>query len=374
MRIFIDARVIQDHFPGIGRYVFNLIDAMAPQLDGELLALVATHTANTRYDLAQLRRHPNVELIPSDVSIFSWRSQTALPRLIRRLNPDLLHFPYNLHPLTPGRPSILTLYDVIPRRFPTYFSPPSRWKIEAIQRVAIRFSERFVAISQATAADFRQLYRISPERITVTPLAPDPVFHPRAQSELADYRRKMNLAERYFLYLGANKPHKNLPRLIRAWAKVREQRAGIGGQLVVAGHWDKRYPEAKELAVSLGVSDSVRFLGAVLGADLPLLYAAATAFIFPSLYEGFGLPVLEAMACGTPVACSRAPGLNEVTGQAALTFDPYSVGEMADVIIRLGTDSSLRDQLIRRGMKRAASFSWENTARLTLQAYQELLK
>jgi len=372
MRVLIDARVIQDHFPGIGRYVFNLIDALAPQLDGELLALVDENAANTRYELSRLARHPNVRPVPTDIPIFHWRSQTALPRLIRSLSPDVAHFPYNVRPLRVSVPSVLTLYDVIPRRFPEYYPGLTRHKIEAIQRTAIRASDAFVAISQSTAEDFVELYGIEREKIVVTPLAPDPVFHPRPQAELDDFRRKKGLPAGYFLYLGSNKPHKNLPRLIRAWAKIPKSQIR-NPKLILAGHWDDRYPEAKELAASLGVTDSVHFLGPVSGDDLPLLYAAARAFIFPSQYEGFGLPVLEAMASGVPVACSRAPGLTEVAGEAALTFDPLRVDEMADVIFRLGTDASVRAHLTRLGAKRASAFSWGKTALLTFRAYRKVL-
>jgi alpha-1,3-rhamnosyl/mannosyltransferase len=373
MRVLIDARVIQDHFPGIGRYVFNLIDALAPQLDGELLALVDENAANTRYDLTRLARHPNVRPVPTDIPIFHWRSQTALPRLIRSLSPDVAHFPYNVRPLRVGVPSILTLYDVIPRRFPEYYPGLTRRKIEAIQRAAIRASDAFVAISQSTASDFVELYGIEREKIVVTPLAPDPVFHPRPQAELDAFRQRKGLPAGYFLYLGSNKPHKNLPMLIRAWAKISKSEIP-NRKLILAGHWDDRYPEAKELAASLGVTDSVHFLGPVSGDDLPLLYAAARAFIFPSQYEGFGLPVLEAMASSVPVACSRAPGLTEVAGEAALTFDPTSVTEMADALIRLGTDASVRDRLTRLGTARAAAFSWEKTTLLTLRAYRKVVE
>ncbi len=373
MRILIDARVLQDHFPGIGRYIFNLLDALAPQLEGELLALVAADAVNTRYDLARLTRHPNIQLIPTDIPIFHPRSQTALPGVIRGLAPQLVHFPYNVRPLRINIPSVLTLYDVIPRRFPDYFPSLTRWKIEAIQRAAIRASDRFVAISQATADDFATLYGIPRKRILVTRLAPDPVFHPRPQADLAAFRHQMGLPTGYFLYLGSNKPHKNLPGLIRAWAATRDRAAGFDHLLVVAGHWDDRFPQAEELAVSLGVTDSVRFLGPVSGDDLPLLYAAATAFIFPSLYEGFGLPALEAMASGVPVACSRAPGLSEVVDEAALLFDPANTSEMADAILLLATDASVRERLSRLGSTRASAFSWEETAASTLGAYRQLL-
>jgi alpha-1,3-rhamnosyl/mannosyltransferase len=160
--------------------------------------------------------------------------------------------------------------------------------------------------------------------------------------------------------------------LIRAWAQIPKSEIG-NSQLILAGHWDDRYPQARDQAASLGVTDSVRFLGPVSGGDLPQLYAAATAFIFPSRYEGFGLPVLEAMASGVPVACSRAPGLTEVAGDAALTFDPADVDEMTGVIQRLLTDDQLRETLRDQGIARSAAFSWAETARLTLEAYRKLV-
>ena len=372
MRIFIDARVIQDHFPGIGRYAFNLIDALAPISADELLVLVAEDARNTRYDLTRLARHPNVELIPTTIPIFHPRSQTALPGIIRGLRPDLAHFFYNVRPLRVAVPSLLTLYDVIPRRFPGYYPPATRLKIEIIQRLAIRRSRHFLAISQATAADFIRFYRVPQTRITVTPLAPDPIFHPRPPELLPPFRQRFNLPEAYLLYLGSNKPHKNLPRLMRAWREALDAGLDEHACLVIAGHWDDRYPQARELAASLGMASRVRFLGPVSGEDLPLLYAAARAFIFPSRYEGFGLPALEAMASGVPVGASRAPGLMEVVGDAALTFDPLSIQEMTQVILQLMMDDSQRAALRAAGLARASHFTWQRTARLTLEAYHRL--
>ena len=372
MRVLIDARVIQDHFPGIGRYVFNLIKALAPQLDGTLLVLLDANAVNSRYDLTPLARHDNVQFVTTNAPVFHWRSQIALPRLIHRLQPDVVHFAYNVRPLKLATPTVLTLYDIIPRRFPQYFSLPSRWKIEGIQRAALRSSQRFVAISQNTAQDFNQFYNVPESLISVTPLAPDPIFRPRPQAELTAFRQMKNLPARYFLYLGSNKPHKNLPRLIRAWAQVPELKMG-DLQLLIAGHWDERYPQARALAERLGIMERVQFLGSVPSAELPLLYAAAQAFVFPSLYEGFGLPVLEAMASGVPVACSQAPGLSEVAGQAALSFDPVSVEAMADALFWLGTDAEVRAHLTRLGRERALAFSWEKTAQLTLATYAQAM-
>ena len=372
MRILIDARVIQDHFPGIGRYVYNLILALAPQLEGELLVLVSEHAANTRYDLGQLQQRPNVQLIPTDIPIFGLRSQTRLPRLIHDLCPDLVHFPYNVYPYRVGLPTILSLYDVIPHRFPHYFPRLTRWKIETVQRMAIRNADAYLAISQSTAQDFMSLYRVPPERIVITPLAPDPIFHPRPTDVLTAFRQRLGLPRGYLLYLGSNKPHKNLTRLVQAWRNALNQGLDRDAMLVIAGHWDDRYPQPKSLVSRLGLQHRVRFLGAVSSEELPLLYAAAHAFIFPSLYEGFGLPVLEAMACGIPTGCSRAPGLIEVAGEAALTFDPTHIEDMTTTIVRLMTDERFRTTLRQRGLARAASFRWEDTARITLDSYRKI--
>jgi glycosyltransferase involved in cell wall biosynthesis len=174
------------------------------------------------------------------------------------------------------------------------------------------------------------------------------------------------------LYLGINKPHKNLSRLLQAYRLLREEMGVETPLLVIAGAWDERYPEVKQQAAATELADSVRFLGPVPEADLPSLYAAATLFVFPSLYEGFGLPVLEAMACGTAVACSRSSSLPEVGGRTAFYFDPRDVAEMAAVIARPLRDKRLRAEREQQGLDQAARFSWQRTADETLAIYREL--
>jgi alpha-1,3-rhamnosyl/mannosyltransferase len=199
---------------------------------------------------------------------------------------------------------------------------------------------------------------------------------------LETMRRKYALPERFVLYLGSNKPHKNLVRLVEAWFQVSRSKFQVATtsdvkrgtwnlKLVLAGHWDPRYPQAQQRAAELRLEDSVRFLGDVSEADLPALYNLATIFAFPSLYEGFGLPPLEAMACGTPVACANTSSLPEVVGDAALLFDPLDVEGMAATIAQTLSDASLRAALRARGLARARLFSWERTAKETLMAYRE---
>jgi alpha-1,3-rhamnosyl/mannosyltransferase len=176
------------------------------------------------------------------------------------------------------------------------------------------------------------------------------------------------------LYLGSNKPHKNLERLIRAWERANEGAAPTGpvgaAQLILAGHEDAKHPEARQMVAERGLGARVRFLPNVGDADLPALYSGAAVFAFPSYYEGFGLPPLEAMACGTPVLCAYASSLPEVVGEAALMVDPYSSIEIAEGLVHLLSRPALRRDLRERGLRRAREFSWRRTALATLRVYE----
>jgi alpha-1,3-rhamnosyl/mannosyltransferase len=376
----LDARTATPHFPGIGRYVTNLARALVPLLtDDERLTVI--------HDPA----HPII-LPPSDaarsiplaVSPFSLRQQWAVPRLLQdgrwsivhRPSSIIYHSPYIAMPYRPGLPALLTVYDLIPLRYPTHSTARARLLIRWMTRLALRATCHVIAISDFTRRDFMAEFGLSPERITAVPLAADPAFNPQPPAALTAVRTRYGLPERYVLYLGSNKPHKNLVRLVEAWAIVSGQRQAAGSRLVIAGAWDTRHPEARQHAEALGLADSIRWLGPVPEADLPALYAAATAFVFPSLYEGFGLPVLEAMACGTPVVCSDASSLPEVAGAgqtAAILVDPLDTGALAAAVGRLMPDDALRRELTRRGLAQAAQFSWGRTAQATLEVYRRLV-
>jgi alpha-1,3-rhamnosyl/mannosyltransferase len=373
MRIGIDGRYIQDHFPGIGRYTYSLIEALA-QVAGDESFIVLHNPAlrNTRYDLAALARHPNVTLVPVDVPTFALAEQVRLSWLVRRLRLDVLHSPYYIKPYLLPCTSVVSLYDLIATRYPQYL--PSSWARLAFAvttRLAIATARRLVTLSAASRRDLVELYGVPPERVAVTPLAADERFRPIADvTTLEAVRRKYGLPEYFVLYLGSNKPHKNLGRLVEAWAQFRNSKFEIRS-LVVAGHWDSRYPQAQQKATELGLGEAVRFLGDVSEADLPALYNLATVFAFPSLYEGFGLPPLEAMACGTPVVCANTSSLPEVVGDAALLFDPLDVPALAAALAQALSDADLRTALHARGLARARLFSWERTARETLAVYRQ---
>jgi glycosyltransferase involved in cell wall biosynthesis len=391
MRIGIDGRYIQDHFPGIGRYTYSLIEALA-RVAGDESFIVLHNPAlrNTRYDVAALARYDNVTLVPVDVPTFALAEQTRLPWLVWKLRLDVLHSPYYIKPYLLSCPSVVSLYDLIAARYPQYLpSPWARLAFAITTRLAITTARLLITLSAASRRDLAELYGVPPERVAVTPLAADEHFQPIAEATTLDaVRRKYCLPEHFVLYLGSNKPHKNLVRLVEAWALILSpqssgpnRQSAIGAahgppprgnpQLVIAGHWDPRYPQAQQKATESGLEENVRFLGDVSEADLPALYNLAAIFAFPSLYEGFGLPPLEAMACGTPVVCANTSSLPEVVGDAALLFDPLDVQAMAATIAQALSYADLRAALRARGLARARLFSWGQVARETLAAYRE---
>lgn len=369
MRIGLDGRYIRDDFPGIGRYLYNLARTLPKTAPAaEFVLLRDPDAPNSRYDVGSLRRR-NLTFFATDVPIRSLAEQVRLPRLTRRLSLDVFHAPYYVTAYHMPCRQVVTIYDVISKRYPEYLpSPALRLVFEATTRLALRTSDRVLTLSEASRQDLVGLYGVDPERVVVTPLAAGSQFRPASAETIAVLKRRLKLPDRYVLYVGINKPHKNLVRLVEAWALMTASNED-DVHLVIAGREDPRYPEARERAAALGL-ERVMFLGAVAEGDLPALYSGAELFVFPSLYEGFGLPVIEAMACGTPVACSGMSSLPEVAGDAALLFDPTDVNAMAEVMQRALADPDLRESLAATGLEQAKSFSWERTAELTLRAYR----
>ncbi|MBN1221226.1 MAG: glycosyltransferase family 4 protein [Anaerolineae bacterium] len=369
MCFVLDARTATDHFPGIGRYVFNLARAMIPLLNkNEQLILLRDPHQSSPWNLAALTSE-RVQIVGIPLSPFSVRQQWLLPNLLRRSGTDVYHSPYYLMSYRPGVPTVLTVYDLIPLLYPQHVSAQARLLFRWTTSLALRTAAHVVAISQATRHDFLDRFHISPAKISTIHLAPDPTFQPLPALKITTLRTRLNLPELYVLYLGSNKPHKNLLRLLEAWARLQPQPY----TLLIAGVWDNRYPEAKARIRELGLAGSVRFLGPILEKDMPTLYSGATAFVFPSEHEGFGLPVLEAMACGVPVACSNTSSLPEIVGEAALTFNPVQVESIASALGQLLNNPTLRAHLQEQGLRQSTKFSWQQTAQATLEVYRMIM-
>lgn len=379
-RYILDARTAVPHFPGIGRYVGNLASALAPQLTaGEDLTFLESPAtakpakASARAAVKEETLHLPGKIITAPAAPFDIRQQWRIPPLLKRLRADgdaLYHSPYYLMPYRTGLPTLLTFYDIIPLKFPKAVPARARLFFRLASTLALRAADRVVAISEAARDDLTSYFPVPAAKISVTPLAAGPRYRPQPAAEVARVRDTYRLPGEFILYLGINKPHKNLPALVDAYAQSASPQTP---PLVIAGAWDNRYPQPKQHAASRQLADAVRFLGPVTERDLPALYTAATLFVFPSLYEGFGLPVLEAMACGTPVACSNTPSLKEVAGDAALYFDPLSVTAIGDAMSELFEDGRQRAWRAELGLARARRYNWQATAAATLRCYREML-
>jgi alpha-1,3-rhamnosyl/mannosyltransferase len=269
-------------------------------------------------------------------------------------------------------PTLLTVHDLIPIERPEYSSWRARLFFRLAMRLALWRSHGVISVSQSTLEDLQREFPNPASYVRIIPEAPDPIFYPRPGHSVEDVRERYGLPERFVLYVGSNKPHKNLTRLVEAWAQVVAEHPEA--VLVIAGRWLPDYEEPRIRAQVLGLeAPALQWLGPIPGEDLPLLYTAATLFVFPSLYEGFGLPPLEAMACGTPVACADVSSLPEVVGDAAVLFDPTETASIAEALIELWSNANLRMDLWARGIRRAQRFTWEDTARQTLDVYRQIV-
>jgi glycosyltransferase involved in cell wall biosynthesis len=296
--------------------------------------------------------------------------QTLLPRLAAREGVDLVHSLASTAPLWGRFRRVVTVHDLIYARFPEAHAGIRDKGMKVLVPQAVRRSHRVIADSQSTREDLIELLGVRSDRIDVVPLGLGGVRRAAPLSE-RETRARFELGERsVLLSLSAKRPHKNLLALIGAFARIPAERRPL---LVLPGYPTWHEAELRSRAATAGVVEDVRFLSWLSGEELEGLWALAEAFVFPSLYEGFGLPVLEAMARGVPVACSNASSLPEVAGDAALLFDPHQESAIADALERLLGEPALRESLRTRGLARVREFTWERTARLTLESYRRAL-
>jgi glycosyltransferase involved in cell wall biosynthesis len=296
--------------------------------------------------------------------------QTLLPVLAAHAGVDLMHSMASTAPLWGHFRRVVTVHDLIYARFPEAHSGMREKGMKVLVPLAARRSDRVIADSRSTREDLMGLLGVKAERIDVVPLGLGTVRREAPLPE-RDVRARLELGERrVVLSLSAKRPHKNLLALIGALARIRSEDRPV---LVLPGYPTAHEAELRSRAHELGVDDDVRFPAWVSADELEGLWAIAEAFVFPSLYEGFGLPVLEAMARGVPVACSNASSLPEVAGDAALLFDPRDESAIVGALERLLSDQALADRLRALGSERVREFTWERTARLTLDSYARTL-
>ena len=284
---------------------------------------------------------------------------------------ELFHATEHLLPPLRGTPTVLTVHDLIFRRYPAHHKRLNRWYLNATMPLFCHRAGHIIAVSAQSKRDVIEAYGIPPEKITVIYEAADPRFCPQPAEMIAAVRACYHLPERYLLFVGTIEPRKNLGRVLAAFERLHA--AGLTAALVIVGKRGWLYDDFFTRLEQSPAKQAVIFPGFVPDADLPAIYAGAQALAFPSEFEGFGLPVLEAMACGTPVICSKVSSLPEVAGDAALLIDPLDVDALTDTLRRVLSDPALAADLSGRGLMQADRFSWTRAAKETLAVYRRLL-
>jgi glycosyltransferase involved in cell wall biosynthesis len=357
---------------GLGRYAASLARALQPLIPDELAFFYnAERGVDPLPDLAQIPTS-TVALGYKPWRMAVWAGQLGhIP--FNRLVPGatLFHATEHLLPPLRGVPTVLTVHDLIFRRLPEHHKPLNRWYLNATMPLYCRRADQIIAVSQATRRDLTAAYAVPAEKITVVPEAAAPRFRPQPPEIVARVRAEYRLPEDFVLYVGTIEPRKNLIGLLDTWAELYV--AHEAPPLVIVGKHGWLSDDFYAALTENPCRDAVRFTGYVEDVDLPAIFAAATLFTFPSLYEGFGLPPLEAMACGTPVVCSNTSSLPEVVGDAALTVDPTDTDALRAALHRVLSDIEFQAELRARGLRQAARFSWERAARETLAVYQTLV-
>jgi len=370
MKIAIDTRKWRDY--GIGTYVRNLVRHLA-HLDRDTTYFLFCDRADesTLRDLAE-----NFVPVVEESDGYSLREHVSIPYKLRRLGADLLHTPHYVLPLLCGRASVTTIHDCIHLLFPEYL--PSRLAYHYAHFMmgsAVRRSALVFTVSEASRRDILRFYPdADPDRLLVIPNAIDEdMLADPGEEEMMRVRERYQIRGRFVLYAGNIKPHKNLHRLIIAFGLLKQVPGHEDVKLLIIGDEINKYGSLRRSVEGAGVRQDVRFFGFVPEHTLAALYRMASVFAFPSLYEGFGLPPLEAMACGTPVVTSRISSIPEVVGDAAMLVDPLNVEEIADALGKVLDDEALRNDLIERGAARVRAFSWERSAHAIHAGYMRVL-
>jgi len=384
MKIGIDGSCLSNR-RGFGRFARQLLEALSRQPTRHRFAVFVDRPSSPAVDVPECcdRVVVNVGAAPSRAASAQghrrWRDMLAMGRAVARANIDLMYFPatYSFFPVWNVRKLVVTMHDTLPLTHPALVFPSLRgrlaWRLK--ETAAVRCADRIVTVSQASRRAVKAWSGWPDHKICVITEGPDPIFQPRAGDPEAGavlHRLAIPPDARYLLYVGGLSPHKNLLRLIEAFA----QSAPAGVTLVLAGDvhdvFHTHVPEIRAAIAHHGLSDRVIMTGFVPDDDLVLLYSRAYALVQPSLLEGFGLPAVEAMACGTPVISSRAGSLPEVVGDAGVYFDPTDVDSMASAIGSFLNDEAERHVLARLAREQAARFSWDNSARALLACFDEI--
>lgn len=371
-RIAIDYTSAIHQRAGIGRYTRNLVTALAALDQQTPYVLFSAGT-----DPLQPSWPPNfsrceLKLSERQMTIIWHRLKLPLPVEIFTGRIDLFHSPDFVLPPVVGAIKVLTIHDLSFERLPECSSPALLYYLKAAVPPSVRRADWLLADSESTKNDLIELYKVPQERITVIYAGYDPVFHSDPAADDATIRAHYGIDKPYILGLGTLQPRKNFKTLIYAYYQLIQEQH-IPHQLVIGGQKGWLYEDIFDAVRELHLNDRVSFLGFVEDAHLPALYRGAELFAFPSLYEGFGIPILEAMGCGTPVVTANNSSLPEVAGDAALLVDAHDAAALADAMWCIMSDSTCRAALRERGLQRVKLFSWQHAAETLLTVYRQAL-
>ena len=369
MRIAIDAHSVGNQLAGNETYAVNLIEALA-EIDqsNQYTLYVTRQSAIDRF----ANRWPNFNVKRTVPHTPLVRIPVTLSAELRRNPVDVLHVQYTAPPLAPC-PVVATIHDLSFEHLPETFNRRSRAQLRLTVRRTARKAAQILTLSEFSRRDIVDTYRIAPDRVSVTPAAASSHFKPiEDETELRKIREIYGIERDYILSVSSIQPRKNLIRLIEAYSCLRGLRPeGKLPQLILVGKRGWLDNETFRAAQRHSANNDIAFTGYVAENDLSALYSGATCFVYPSFFEGFGLPVLEAMQCGAPVIAGNRTSIPEVVGNAGLLFDPFDANSLVQALTRVLDDSEYRAALRIQGLERAREFDWKQTARMTLQAYEK---
>ena len=379
MNVALNAQLISEEAgyrgAGVSTYSAELVRALgalalAEQHGGSPTWEFSAYLHANHFEAPGVRLFRSSRLLERPAVRILWE-QTRLPLHLHRQRADLVHGLVNVLPLAAPCPGVVTVHDLSFVRLPQTLPPVKRVYLTALCRASVKQAAQIIAVSRQTADDLQRYFLAPADRINVVYNGVSTRFRLHSSAETEAFRQQNVASSRYLFYLGTLEPRKNLALLLRAFARWRAHCDPTDREvkLVLAGGKGWWYAEIFRIVQELGLTDVVYFPGFVSQETLPLWYASAEIFVYPSLFEGFGLPVVEAMASGTPVICSRAPGVQEVAGDAAVTFDPQDEDELVAALHQVMSQPELRQALRQRGLARAAHFSWQRCAEETCSVY-----
>lgn len=365
MNIAIDAHSLGTQAGGNETYYRQLLRGLAADQSPNRYTLFHTHP----FTLTEIQNDSRFTLrkIPSNPVL---RLSLALPRMLQQIKPDIFHCQY-IQPLWGNGKTVVTIHDLAHEHYPEFFHPLEALRMKKLVRWTAKRADHILTVSEFSAADIATRFGLPREKITVAYQSPSPDFHPRDKQACLDHlTRTYGIRPPFILYVGRIQARKNLPRLVESYAHLRKK--GVTASLVIVGKKDWQSDRLLDTIRQLGLESSIFFPGFVPFADLPLFYNAAELFVFPSFFEGFGLPVMESMASGVATITSIGSSLQEVAGDGAMLVDPSDTESIASAMEKALSDRDLREQLVTRGLRRAAQFRPDDLVNTTLGVYRSL--